>query len=226
MNFLRAFVLAGIGYALTLLPAAAEPPVPKEPPLHRAPEFASWTVTYQYKDDSKKDGKAAAFLSNSPATFTVTKTKKIFWEKTILVSGKSFEKWVWNGYQLESLPDSPSIVPISQPTPETAEPEYSDYSRTDFRGLDWISMSAYRGVQNYEGKQAFLFESTVRGHKVTALLSIEWQLPILSTEDDTTQVYVFNTSPSEMLTLPPRFQAVLIAYKKGLESLKFHPSPP
>lgn len=201
--------------------------VPKPPALHRAPAMASWTVTYTYAEEKPPDGKAPpAYVTNLVRTFAVTKTGKTYHEETTLLSGKKQDKWVLDGLQLESIIDSPSIIPIPPPTPDDPQPDYSDYARTDFKGLEWVTMKNYTGRQSSEGKTVFAFASTRSGQKVTAQLDVASQLPISATEGGMTCTYVFNAPPTAPLQLPPDFQKVLDAYKRGVEALKYHPSPP
>jgi len=189
--------------------------------------MSSWTVTYAYAEEKVPPGKQPpGYLANSVRTYTVTKTGKIYHEETTLISGKKVEKWVLDNLQLESVVDGPSIIPIPPPTPVDPQPDYSDYSRTDFKGLEWISMSNYSGVNSEDGKAAYSFEATRGGQKVTALLDMTSQLPLASTDGGVTCTYAFNTPPTSPLVLPPDFQKVLDAYKRGMEALKFHPSPP
>jgi len=217
------YAIAGLTLALGQDSAGS----PKPPALHRAPAMSSWTVTYAYAEEKVPPGTPApGYLANSVRTLTVTKTGKTYHEETTLISGKKRDKWVLNNLQLESVVDSPSIIPIPPSTPQEPQPDYSDYSHTDFKGLEWVTMSNYTGVKSSEGKPAYEFEIEHGGQKVSALLDVTSQLPLSSTEGGTTCTYVFNSPPTSPLVLPPNFQSVLDAYKRGMEGLKFHPSPP
>ncbi len=159
-------------------------------------------------------------------SLTVKKSNATYQEVTVYRSGKREEKWIYDGIQLIKLPGSSVIVPISAPTELAPQSEYSDYSRTDFRGLQWVSHASYKGVQVTEGKPAYYFESTSPTGKVSAFLSAQTQLPITSTEGEVSRTYTFNPPPPGPLIPPPDFLSILEKRKRGLEALKYHQSPP
>jgi hypothetical protein len=204
------------------------PSSPKEPLVHRAPTLASWTITFKYKDEtpSAEGTPPPKYLPDLPRTFTVTKTNKTYWEQITLRSGKKYEKWVLDNVQLKSAVDGPSIIPIPPPSKESPEPDYSDYHKSDFEGLEWVSPGSYQGIKSYDGKPAYLFATTKSGQKVTAFLSVDTQLPLYLSDEDTTRTYVYNPAPSAPITPPANFLTVLETYKRGLEALKYHASPP
>jgi len=228
MKFINLFfgLWASIGLSIALAQDNTQP-LPKNPVLRRMPAFASWSVTFKYKDEvvAQESGKPRA-LPDRVLSVTFTKTNKTYWEQTGMRSGKKYEKWIFDGVQLETEPDSPSIIPIPPPTKDMPESEYSDYSHGDFQGLQWVSLDTYKGIASYEGKRAFLFEAEKEGQKVTAILSMDMQLPLYSSVGDVACVYAYNVAPSTPLTPPARFLAVLATHKKGLEALKYHPSRP
>lgn len=196
---------------------------PTEPVLHRPPHFASWTIVYKYKGEEKE----TANQVDRVQSVTITKTNKTYREIAIFSSGKKREKWIFNGTQLMTVPDSGAIVAIPAPAGEDfISPEYSDYSKSDFEGLGWVSLETYKGVRNYEGKPAFLFEATKSGSILTAILSAETQLPLYFSDGNESRSYVYNSPPSVLLNPPERFSSVLQKHRKGLELLKRNPSPP
>lgn len=198
--------------------------LPKNPPLQRAPAFSSWTVQFKYKDEDAAEKKAAAtpFLGDRIRTIVVTKTNKTYREEVTMTSGKTYQKWTFDGMQLRSLPDRASIVPIDPPTSEVPSPEFTDYRKGDFAGLEWIAVINFKGTSEWQGGPVYQFESNGK----TAGLSQETQLPIYATTPDTSEVYTFNPPPTSPLVPPKEFIEAVETHKRGLEALKFHPSLP
>ncbi len=202
------------------------PPTPKNPLLHRAPVFASWTVQFSYKPDEKQTSPAKPLpptTTDQVQSLTVTKTNQTYWEQTVFKSGKKEEKWILDGVQLLMLPGSNVIVPVSASNPDSRDPNYSDYSKSDFDGFSWVSLDTYKGIRTYEGKPAYLFELPRPQGNLTALLSVETQMPLYFSDAQTTRAYVYNPAPSAPLTPPANFLSVLGTYNKGIGSLTRRP---
>ncbi|MFA7345906.1 MAG: hypothetical protein WC003_16525 [Terrimicrobiaceae bacterium] len=229
MNLLHFTVVlpVALGLANAVAQTSDQRP-PKAPVLRRAPAFASWTITFKYRDEEARQSAAVSSPVPQPdrvRSITVTKTDKTYQEQTTLTSGKKYEKWLLGDTQLQTAIDSASIFPVLPPSEGAPSPDYSDYRQSDFPELSWVSLENYRGVQNHDGKKAYLFESDP-GARQTALLAPETQLPLASTNAEATCAYVFNPPPLAPLTPPEKFLAVLRAYKRGVEGLKYHPSLP
>ena len=227
MNFVKPFLLLallGLSPALTGAFAQTSGALrPKEPIVSRAPDFASWTITYLYKEaTAKSPSEKPPAPSDRIQSVTLTKTDKTYWMQTAWASGKKEEKWIFNGTQFQTLANGKVITIITAPTPEEPSPEYLNFNKGDFPELEWVSAKNYKTVEDYEGKKAFRFEE---GDK-KALLSIETQLPINSDDGDLSLVYTFNSPPIAPLVPPKRFLDVLATYRRGLEAQKYHPSPP
>ena len=208
---------------LTMAPALAfAQSAPKLPMVHRMSAFASWTVTHEYKDSSGKSQTPPSAIQS----LTVTKTDKTYWLQTLLASGKKTETWVFDGTQLQSTPDGVSIYLVPAPTKESPQPLYVDYSKNEFEELEWLSPSNYKGIDTYQGKPIYRFEMAKSGAHLTALLSVDSQLPLYFSDGQETYVYSYNPPPVALLTPPRRFLDVLATHKRGVEALKYHPSSP
>lgn len=192
-------------------------PVPKNPMVHRAPAFASWTITFTY------NGEKPAGSANLIQSMTVTKTNKTYWEQTTWSAGNREEKWISDGNQLETAGNGKVIIIIRPPSAAEPSPDYSDYNRSDFPGLEWVSSGNYKGIETHQETPFFHFETA---DKKEALLSIETQLPLFSTDSSVSSTYTYNPPPTAPLIVPKRFLDVLDIHKTGLERYKYHPSLP
>lgn len=224
LSFLAGWLVLGASLALAQSPGSG----PKSPVLPRTPAFSSWTMQFKYKDEEK-----AAVPDDKPQYFgdrirsvTVTKTNKTYWERTTLTSGKTYEKWVFDDVQLQTLPDSAAIFPIPPPTKDSPEPYYSDYSQGDFPELKGVSPANFKGIQKNDGREVYAFEVTRAGSTITVFLSVDTQMPVSVSDGDSVCTYIFNAAPSGALAPPERFLDVLRRHKKGLEALKYRPSLP
>ncbi len=217
---MKRFLMTGLYLlAISILLSAQTPSTsaPKPPILRHMPAFASWTITYLYKSQPTLD---------LPQSLTVTKTDKTYREVTVLLSGKQSERWIYNGTVLERPAGSTSIVPVPPPSVLNPEPDYPNYSRGDFKDLDWLSMQTYQGIQSNAGKPAFAFATGNGPTQSTALLSAPDQWPLIITDGGITSIYTYNVAPTEPQTLPPNFMQVLKLHQKGQAALQYHASPP
>ncbi len=211
---------AGCTYAQTAPPLA-------KPYLHRAPALSSWIITYTYKTDAPKPGetspKPTPVAIDRIVSVTVIKNGKTYNEVTLWTSGRRDEKWNLDGIQLSTSADGRSIVPIPPPTEEVPQPDYSDYSRHDFEGFEWLAADHYKGVEERQGTPAFHFAS---GTKQQAYLSVENHLPLLLDDGEIERTYTYTKPDAAALVPPEKFVKVLRDYKAGMAALRFHASPP
>ena len=223
MNYHNCIAAVVIVLASRILAETSNPPVPGNPVLHRAPDFASWTIQFEYPDENAtaKSDAPTSYIGDRVRILTVTKTGNIYREATILASEKTCEKWIFDTVQLKTRPGISSIVPILPPTAGNPDSEYSDYSKSDFPELSWVSLSNYKGVVSYQGVSVFRFES---GEKV-ALLSLESQMPLRFSDGKISRIYTYNLSPAAPLPVPEEFAKALEIYKQAQEKLKYHPVP-
>ncbi len=215
-----------LGLASAIAQTSVVPP-PKVPVLHRVPAMASWTIQFKYKTDETASAKKPQPSSpNQIQIITVTKTDRTLWIQTTLASRQKEEKWIFDGTQFKTMNNGSVIILITPPTALDPSPEYSDYSKCDFEGLEWLSLNTYKGVGTYQGEPVYLFEGNELGEKLTALLAVSTQLPLYSSASDVSCTYTYNPPPTAPLALPKRFSDVLVTHKRGLEALKYHPSLP
>jgi len=220
MKSIFLFLLFAIGTAQ----AQTTPPV--KPYLHRAPTLSSWTITYTYKDVSKPgetSPKPPPVAVDRIVSVTVLKNGKIYNEVTLWTSGRRDEKWNLDGIQLTTSADGRSIVPIPPPTEEVPQPDYSDYSRHDFEGFEWLAADHYKGVEDRQGTPAYHFAT---GTKQQAYVSVEKHLPLLLDDGEIERTYTYAKPDAAALIPPEKFVKVLKDYKAGMAALRFHASPP
>jgi hypothetical protein len=98
---------------------------------------------------------------------------------------------------------------------------YTDFSKSDFPEMAWISKENYTGVQKVGDKDAFVFkmEFVVPGEPPetivrTAAIDVATQLPIYATEQNRMQVYRFDATPAAPLSVPQKVNDALEAQRK------------
>jgi hypothetical protein len=191
------------------------------PTLQRAPEHASWTITFKYHTPA-----AAQQRKEDPdpvQSLTVTKSGKTYHEQIVHASGETEEKWAFEDALLQIVKGGGVIV--AEVPKEKSSPEFSHYESADFGGLEWIAPAHFRGAQNYQGKAAYLFEMAKGQGKATLVLSAETQWPLVYSDDQMVCSYTYNPPP-QALTPPGKIVETLRKHRAGMERLKFHPSAP
>ena len=263
--FLALFtVLQAIG--INVASSAADPgvPPPKEPILRRLSSPAAWTVTFHYADDTRKSKKSS---SNATASLqadahlhldrleavTVTKAGKVWRERSLWSSGNTTETWIYNDMRAGTPPGSHAIAAIAF---SSDEPEALDYRKSDFESLEWVSMDHYKGVKDFDGKPAYVFqldsvtapaspESTPAGSpdpdptvkkanartgklgiNKIAILSTETQLPLYSYDGVVERIYSYEKSPDAPLSPPEEYMKVFRQLETELKVLHRGPSGP
>jgi hypothetical protein len=201
---------------LPLLGQSPQPPLPR-----RAPALASWTIQYKYPDQARKvnPGEPAPYFGDRIQTVIVTKTNGVYREQITLTSGKQYEKWIFGGSEIRTVPDSASILMISPPTAADPSPDYSDYGQSDFDGLKWLSPDKCKGTESYEGKQAFRFETVGKN----AYLTTDTLLPLFVSDEQSSRTFTFNSPPTAALEPPKAFRDIIEKYKRGVENMRYHP---
>ncbi len=245
---------------------AADPgvPAPKEPIVRRLSSPASWTVTFHYPDDLRQSRKSSSKAPASPhadphlqldrqETVTVTKAGKVWREQSLWSSGNTTETWIYNDMRAGTSPGSHAIAAI---TFSSDEPEELDYRKSDFESLEWVSLDHYKGVKDYAGKPAYLFQldsdvaptstgsiplesaafdPTVKkpsgrsgelGANKIAILSAETQLPLYSYDGVVERSYSYNKPPDTPLVPPENFMTVFRQLEMELKALHRGPSEP
>ncbi len=218
-------VLAVCGIALAISTVAAQnaplPPI-KTPTLQRAPELASWTISFKYSNAGTAQHRRTD--PDPVQSITVTKAGTTYREQIAHASGQTGEKWIFEDAQLQIVKGG-FVVIVETPSTGKSSPEFNDYNTCDFGGMEWVSPSHFRSAQPYQGRAAYLFEVPKGQGKATAVLSADTQWPLLYSDEEVTCTYTFNAPPQE-LTPPEKILTILKKHKAGLQKLKLHSSPP
>jgi hypothetical protein len=164
---------------------------------------------------------------------------------SVTSDGHRTEKWCEGGLQATIFPgvQEPSISTRS--TTSRGNEGYSDYSKTDFPGFEWISAKNYIGAQTMEGVPCIVFhdgpvslnaaaattDGTAAAPPVpktgrTAYIASDGRLPVLLQDENVTTFYQFETPPAAPLTLPPNVQAAFDLIHARLEEAAAPPAAP
>ncbi len=244
----RLFVLLAIALP-HLCPLRAQLPQPTPVPLapgpllNRAPDFAQWLV-------SVKSGTTSAVEVPTQKTSydqrtLVRKTGAIRDLITVTGTGQRTDKWCEGGLQA-SVPPGGGAPTVSMFSSLVRFNEgFTDYSKSDFPGFDWISRKNYTGRQTIEGVDCIVFHdppgpstaatpaaSPAGASPVippagnTAYIAADSRLPILLQVDNVTTCYQWMQPPTVQLAPPPEIQAALDQARARLDVAARPPAAP
>lgn len=222
-------------------PVAGE--IPKGPLLRRAPELAAWTITISHAQaqSGNADGSPAKTMPVEIQALFVTKSGKIYREERHYTDGSRIELWRIGAMQISEKPDTGEVV-IFEPSESMLgllDPEaYTEYSKTDFPGLDWISKRNYVGIQKVGTVDCLTFSASKeidRGEgakgppvrsTIVAWIDRETRLPVCIQSGGRKVVFTFVKPPQTTLALPPKLQSFLDRRAKALELYTTAPGRP
>jgi hypothetical protein len=202
-----------VGAAAAQSPQATPPPLGPGPLLKRAPNFSQWLIS------SKLGSADAPLVPDANTKFDqrtlVRKTGAIRYEITAYVDGRRTEKWCQGDFQAAVIPGEANPI-VTVRGANAVGGGFTDYSKSDFPGFEWISKRNYIGVQTMEGVSCIVFHegskgggdapSTAGGN--TAYIAADTRLPVLLQADDgTATLYQMEAPPSTPLAIPPNVQA-------------------
>lgn len=208
-----------------------KPPLPAGELLKRAPDFSKWTVIYSYPESKPAKGGDSPKAGNPGpvrlATLTVTKTKNIYVEQKTYTDGSVKQSWrlgdmqicfsdfkTVNIYDRSSFPSADGEL--------LANPElYTDYSKTDFPGLEWVSARNYAGVQTLNDVECLVFRENppINPANPTAYIDLQTRLPVRLVSQESTNTYTFDPTPPVPISLPPEIQQLLESRAKAIKSM-------
>jgi len=193
--------------ALNAQTASATPaPMPSGPLLRlRAPDLARWIVTFN------PGGGGKAGFSRKVA---VTKTGQIRHEQTLEANGQRREKWCVGDLDYSKPAGSKRYLAYTGRSFTGGvidERLYTDYSKTDFPGMEWVSAKNYATVRPVMNRDCIVFERKAAGGEAaaTACVDLQTRLPVVLREGNETRVYEFQAAPQAALSLPAEIRADL-----------------
>jgi hypothetical protein len=189
-----------------------KPPLPGGLLPARAPDFASWEISYA-------TAKAGAGASSPPAANqrreSVTKTGTTYHREEVTGTGQEIEQWWMNGFQLTGKEGGP----YSFSDGNDGSIDQIDYQISDFPELDWIGPDCYVGITSVSGVPCFLFRKQIslesramllrmpagQGEprvEASAWLDAKSGLPVQTSVGDWRATYRFLPPPSSSLNFP------------------------
>jgi hypothetical protein len=186
----------------------------------------------------------------------VIKTGSTRYEITQQADGTKTQKWCVGGVQAIVFPNSkvPQLALGGGGLTNSFDPNYTDYTKSDFAGFGWISRSNYTGVETVEGVPCIVFRAIPLARSADAGLAAATQmapitsgtmavgtapkggnaayiasdsrLPVLLQVDGVTSFYQFRPPPSGMLSPPPAVQEVIQQWQQRVQAASAAPVPP
>lgn len=236
------------------IPIKAPPPRP----ALRMPDNAQWTIFFQpnrekAREDLVKKGRKKSLEPDDhdseggassdeklvyPKKITVTKNGKTYRERTQWSNGKVTEKWILDAYQVLELPNVEGLTRVGL---AGRSPYLSDYSRSDFEDLEWISNETYKGAKRMGGVDLYeyIYEPPPRPQmaeapsgddhdriaveqesRKVAYIGVNSQRPYYYDDGEYVRVYSYSSGPVEKLVLPEKFAKEFRAWQEEINSRK------
>ncbi|XHR27152.1 MAG: hypothetical protein ACFUZC_14495 [Chthoniobacteraceae bacterium] len=211
--------------------------------LARAPEFSKWVVSYGKATPGLGGGD---LLPQGGGKVVVIKTQSIIRERST-EAGDKVDKWHIGEVQYTVIPTTKQCVTADLAAFQrgvASADYYTDYSQTDFPGMEWVSEKNYVRSLKYMGRDCLVFQDTLslytaeelkelqkdrNGKKRASFNPADYQIPVLAYVDSQTRlpvllqrgselrVYRFAAPPAAMLKPPAE---VLQNIKKKTEQDK------
>lgn len=220
-------------------------PLIGDPLAKRAPDFAAWTITFDYPAGSQKKAKTSTAMPGQITSIVVTKSKDTYCEQIHYEDQSQREIWIVKDLLVQ--PDGSGrlcLYPIGSMNAggggESGPDEIVNadgilvFNKTDFPDLQWLSKENFIGLKKtkaganlvFEGITSTCFAATgVTGSSVTVLVDSQSRLPYEISCKEWTMHFEFGPAPENRLALPPAVQALLDQRNQQMqESLKRNPS--
>ena len=168
-------IFAWMGLAAPLFAQDAKTsPLPPGPLLERAPDYSTWTITFQGNPVEEKEALKTGATGESrpkdkePVTMvsTVIKTGSTILEQNVDAAGQSHQIWHVSGIRI--IAGAGISNPIVCPDYGGGDIFSIDFTSSDFAGLNWLSPSTYWGMVKYQGYDCIAFTGTVSPLSVKA----------------------------------------------------------
>ena len=209
--------------SLSAQQATDVPPLPKEPLIQwRAKDFARWIITFNPHSGASQDNAGKQTFSRR---VIVTKTQAIIHERIMVHNQQPMEKWCVGELQYSILPGTKRYLPFGRSsfTSGVIDPNlFTDYSKTDFPGFEWVSAKTYSTVKKIMNRDCIVFTEQGEGGKPSATACVDYQtrLPVVLKKGDQTMIYEFSPIPQTLLVLPPEVQSDVDARTPGAKKTR------
>lgn len=185
---------------LGLLAQSNESTRPSEPVLKRAPSNAEWTILI-YENREKTQAAVSEHglevpqgsdpadgpkeVRTQPKSITVSKSGNTYREITRWEDGRTREKWIEGDRQVYEAPFSGQLTRSGS----VYSDDYSDYRRSDFEPLEWVSMENFQGIKDLKGRKVFEFRVDAGKRRLNAreLAILGPDAPLKSTPGEGTE---------------------------------------
>jgi hypothetical protein len=232
-------------------PQSTPVPLAPGPLLNRAPAFSQWLISIKLASGAPGATVAVPDAQTKYDQRTqVTKTGDVRVEISVTADGRKSQKWCQGALQATIIPGvkDPEVAMAGGAIAERGNLGYTDYTKSDFPGFEWISKKNYTGTQTVEGVPCIVFHedsadgpaapaaspaagasssaSAVPQGGNTAYIAADVRLPVLLVTDAGVNFYQFEAAPSAQLRLPPNVQAAFDQLQNRLRQAAAGPAAP
>ena len=236
---MKTLLLAGILWGLAVGAQAQETakptPLPVLPPgpalQRRAPDRAQWVIKQTVAPTPDAELAKGGATDKHPKSYwgslvAVTKTGSIMLRQTIDDKGQTWNTWCTPDLQTTIYPDGQHwIVQSISPDPKVPAANYEDYSKTDFPGLEWVTLDKYVDLKEINGKRCIIFKSRFKmadddpaPTDFEADVDLDTRYPVETKVGANLRTYTFSDAPPAMLSLPPLVLSLLDNRAKMMSS--------
>lgn len=195
-----------------LVRAAEDVPPPKPPLLASTPDPGDWTLVIKNPGLPAPESGVAPKPDLRIVEVHSTQRDKLKRDILTYANGTSEERWFVAGLLLwksasgevvaHDMTDSgPGSVGTSIPSVPSG-----------FVGLDWLSLSNYKGAVTWEKRNCYHFSA--KG--MDAWIDVETKFPVALKVGDYVFQYTFNAPPAAPLNFPTEFQATWDLYQSRI----------
>jgi hypothetical protein len=230
-------LLLGVASVAHAQQAPAKPVPPPGPLIQkRAPDFSCWILTLKIAPSSKglddaPNSEQKDDSKNTLTTNTFTKTGDVLRVQYTDEQKREWNIWLQGKQQVVVFSDGKSIGFAAQPPPGivVATPLCRDFSKEDFQGFDWISVSNYTGIKQIDGKSCLEFRGTINTNgllsPVAAYTDLKTRLPVQLDNAGMLSLYEFQAPPSTVQSLPSNVEKLIVDQRRKEQSLAPRPGP-
>lgn len=196
----------------------------------RAPNNSKWTIRYAAPGrDANPTASSSGQRLPDCVQWTVTKSGDTYHEEKSRADGSHTDSWRVGKMQIVLSADPKKIQiyePSSFSTSEDGEIRaspavYTDFSRTDFPGLEWVSADKFVGILEKSGGNYNVFRepSPDSMSRATAIFDAQTLMPVRLETPAFVAVYAFDPGHREKLVLPEELLRLFERRRQVLQTL-------